>query len=74
MKKQAALNFVMFQICCCHFIKIVAKYVEESSENEEKVNFFKYVMLKAINISNFNEIWVWFEAVCGIMLNPKISF
>ncbi|KAI8121094.1 hypothetical protein CVS40_7795 [Lucilia cuprina] len=68
-KKLPKLNFVIVQICCCHFIKIIAKDAKKHGKTDSQINFYKFLLIKAINISNIDQIWIWFESVSTILMS-----
>lgn len=63
-------NFVIIQICYCHFFKICMKDIENLAENEDQKSYFKKMIIKAINTSDINEIWQWLKNICIILQFP----
>lgn len=71
--KGKSLNFGIVQLCCCHFIKILIRDIEQFSENDDQCNFFKSALIMAVNISEYKQIWKWFSWFVVILLSTLES-
>lgn len=66
-------NIVVIQICCAHFLRIAYKDIESSFTEEGPINFFKYQMIKAVNISSFEIFFSWLNNMFIILLTPNMT-
>lgn len=70
-KQKQKINFVVLQICYCHFIKIILKDVEKYADNIDQSSCYQSMLIRAVNISTLDQVWTWFEAFATILLSIK---
>lgn len=71
LNKKTPLNIVIIQLCCCHMTKTIKKDVKIYAKNDHQLNMFTSFLLRAINISKIQDIWVWFRNLCIILLSAS---
>lgn len=69
-KKNEYPKFIVIQLCCAHFIRIVEKDIKAFQKDEEIASFYKLQVWKAINISKIDDFFIWLRCFLVVLLSP----
>lgn len=70
---QLPQHFILLKFCCCHYIKIITKDVNNYATDKKSKCFLKEVIASAFHINHPNDLVEWFRLLVYVLCSPSTN-